>query len=1521
MKRKLPLIILLTVVAGALLAFRLLGDDPLLLEIKQKLHDYQRKTSQEKIYLHTDKPVYYPHEDIWFSGYLTDTGNKPGSSLSHLAYVELINPKGNVQRTLKLLVQGGKIKGDFKLGGTGGIYKIRAYTHWMKNFGNKAFFEKKIVVQQVIKPRLLLKLDFAHEKYGQGDTVTALFTAKDLKNRPIALQDFKYTVQLAGKTYRKDVDETGKEGKAKIRFTLPKLLKDDDGLLNIIISYEGRAESIARAVPLILNQVNVQFMPEGGTWIKGVKSKMAFKATDKHGKPVDIAGEVIDKNGAIITAFNSFHQGMGAFEMTPQPGKAYRMHLHQPAGITKTFALPKVASEGFALGVTRTNEQKMQLKIHRPVVTPAYVVAQSGGKVFFTQKIITAQPNSVLNMPVAKFPVGVARITLFDQNKTPQAERIVFVNPHKLLNIEVKTKKKQYKTREKVDVEILTTNEKKEPVPANISLAVADNRLLNIADDRQDNILSYLLMSSELKGKVHEPDFYFKPEEPKARLALDYVMLTHGWRRFAWQEVLSPTFNEKYRKEKFTSISGRILNAKTGKPIAAYVTLFELKGKKRAIKLETKKDGRFLFQNVNPNVSMQLHARSVSRKKYYCRIVFAGEESPAWAGRNFGNKRLSGIKDLNAKEKKMPVNNQPSKANPAQTVFDKTSLNLSTNKNSLSEVIVMAQGVGNNPNMANSLIAQSIASGFVTQNARKQKLLYVLNGSIITNFEVLKHVHPQSIEQVYQITPQEAVMLYGSKGAQGAILIRTRTGAGKMSGYAKKAFHQLFRIYDSRYIPGIKRLSRARIFYAPVYVREEAVKQRTDFRNTIYWNPEIITNSKGKAKVSFYTSDALTSFRITAEGITRKGEIGRKTATIHTQLPLQLEVKVPPYLAVGDTVKLPVYVKNNTGQDLPSVLVVSSAYLGLKRYRVNLEPKAQSGQTVFVQGIVQPVKQESNSNTDQGKLSIRFASEAGGDEMSKSFIVFSRGFPVEKSFSGNKASNKYQVDIPEVIDKSLKVTLVVYANIIGDFMDGVAGVIKQPYGCFEQASSATYPNILALQFLQIMKYNRPKVRQKALAYISQGYKKLAAYETSQGGFEWFGRTPPHEGLTAYGLMEFVEMKKVYNGVNQAMIDRTKQWLLSRRDGKGNFKRNKGKYGFAAAGRRVTNAYLVYALAFAGVKNIMPEYKKAYNKALVSKDAYQMALLALAAHYLGKSEQSRQLTNALRTQLKWRGTGNLKVKETIVRSGGVSKQIEASALMMLAELKQPNPDIKMVKKLISFILPQRSYGYFGSTQATILTLKALAEYAQYYNSKENKGSLLVYRGKQKIASLPYSSSGLGKASINGLERYLSKGVNDISIKFANKKMVVPFSLNISYQEAVPHKQPQCAVALQTRLAKSEVNVNETVRLTTVIKNKQAEGQPSTMALVGIPAGLSPQIWQLKELQQKDKIAFYEIRGTYVIFYFRGLSPNAVKTIQLDLKAEVPGIYKAPASSAYLYYTSEYKDWQAGENILIKKAKVN
>ena len=165
--------------------------------------------------------------------------------------------------------------------------------------------------------------------------------------------------------------------------------------------------------------------------------------------------------------------------------------------------------------------------------------------------------------------------------------------------------------------------------------------------------------------------------------------------------------------------------------------------------------------------------------------------------------------------------------------------------------------------------------------------------------------------------------------------------------------------------------------------------------------------------------------------------------------------------------------------------------------------------------------------------------------------------------------------------------------------------------------------------------------------------------------------------------------------------------------------------------------------------------------------------------------------------------------------------------------------------------------------------------------------------------------------------MSEGKHKVKIQYKKAQNALPYTVAIDYNTTLPTSSEECNVDVSANLNTKTCKVGETVRLTTEVKNKHDKGMPMTMAVVGIPSGLSAQPWQLKELQEKGKIGFYEITDNYVVFYFRDMAPNAAHTLNLDLKAEVPGTFEAPASSGYLYYTNEYKCWSSTGKIKINK----
>gem|GEM_PF-1670583 len=515
---------------------------------------HNERTSPEKVYLQFDRTFFEPGEDIWFNAYLRDANSLKASPKSEILYVELLGPNGSVLKKINLLAKGGTAAGDFKLDAKapGGLYKIRAYTNWMRNT-NEAF-ERNLQVQATVLPRLRMELDFMKKAYGPGDVVEAKLDLNTLANAPLSNYDFTGKASLEGQQFMEVSGKTDGRGHAKVKFDLPKGLETNDGLLNVLIQYNGQTESISRSIPIVLNKIDLQFMPEGGDMVAGLPATVAFKALNEWGKPADVSGKIVNSKGVEVARFESYHQGMGAFNFTPASGETYHAVLTKPVPpnpssvVVETpnwgsaVRLPDAFPRGFSMKINPLQKDELTVEINSTEDEALHVALQSRGEIHFTQTLPARAGSHFVRIPVKNLPIGIAQVTLFDSQELPRAERLVFLNHDKQLKISVKTDKEKYLPREKVTMTVQVTDERGIAMPGQFSLAVADDNLLTFADDRQGHILSHLLLESELKGKVEEPNFYFEPKEKHPEknelLALDYLMLTQGWRRLAWEEIL-----------------------------------------------------------------------------------------------------------------------------------------------------------------------------------------------------------------------------------------------------------------------------------------------------------------------------------------------------------------------------------------------------------------------------------------------------------------------------------------------------------------------------------------------------------------------------------------------------------------------------------------------------------------------------------------------------------------------------------------------------------------------------------------------------------------------------------------------------------------------------------------------------------------------------------------------------------------------------------------------------------------------
>lgn len=688
---------------------------------------------------------------------------------------------------------------------------------------------------------------------------------------------------------------------------------------------------------------------------------------------------------------------------------------------------------------------------------------------------------------------------------------------------------------------------------------------------------------------------------------------------------------------------------------------------------------------------------------------------------------------------------------------------------------------------------------------------------------------------------------------------------------------------------------------------------RTDFRDTLFWAPSVKTGEDGLAQVSFPVSDAVTSFRVVAEGV-GGGLLGHQESVLASSLPFSMAVKLPNEVSAGDKMELPLTLTNDQRQPL-EVQVEASLGEGLS---LESDPQARislsAGES---RTLLFPVQ----VTGAQGQAQVSFVASAGSlrDEFVRQVQIVPVGFPQEFAASGQlEGKATYEVDLTGAEPGSVKAAVRFYPSPVATMVSGLEGLLRQPGGCFEQASSTNYPNIMVMRYLKEYKANKPELLMRSQKLMDQGYLLLAGYESPQKGYEWFGGDPGHEALTAYGLMEFSDMRQVWDGVDPSMVQRTAAWLKQRRDGKGGFLRDsKALDNFGRASGEVTDAYITYALVEGGfAADFLPEVKAQRDRSRDSQDQY---LMALAANVLLKTPGFQEEGKALAARLA-AGQGPegawTRADHSITRSGGQNLVIETTALSIMALLLDGGHP-EQVRRGVEWLNKNRSgFGQWGTTQATVLSLKAMTRYAASTRKTSTAGSITVLINGQVAQELVYGKEQEDTLLLDKLAGHLKAGPNKIEVIHEGSRPM-PFGLVVEHHAQKPNSSPASVVALSTSLRRQEVPMGEVVRMEVEIKNKTQEGQPMTLARVGLPGGLSFQTWQLKELRESGQVAFYETGPREVILYLRDMKPGAAHKIPLDLVATVPGSYEAPASRAYLYYTDEHKTWQPGQRVVVRQ----
>lgn len=703
-----------------------------------------------------------------------------------------------------------------------------------------------------------------------------------------------------------------------------------------------------------------------------------------------------------------------------------------------------------------------------------------------------------------------------------------------------------------------------------------------------------------------------------------------------------------------------------------------------------------------------------------------------------------------------------------------------------------------------------------------------------------------------------------------------------------------------------------------IIVREYAHKkrnnwepnQRIDFTETLYWNAEIQTDkNNGTAVITFDLNDSITSFKIYADAIGSTGSLGEANKTINSVKPFYLEPKMPLTITIGDVVELPAALINNSPDKLSGTIKI---FINEKLYKEkSLTLKAgERTRTVF--------KLKDFGTIGLNTLSIKADFGTYSDLVIRKFTIIPAGFPIEVQNGGLIGPGQdvsFDVTIPQAMEKdSLRTSILVYPSPAANLTQALEALIRQPYGCFEQTSSTSYPLVMAQQYFMSHPDTDPALIKQSQKNLDAAYTKLTGFESPEEGYEWFGGDPGHEALTAYGLMQFIEMQQFMN-VDQAMIERTKKWLMDRRNGKGGYNRNaRALDSFGGAPEDTTDMYITWALLNAGVLDLEEEIKYLEEIAFATDDSYIQALAANALLILEKDKKAETLMNHLANKQEKDGsvTG---AASSITRSYGGSLTMETTALSLLAWLNS-DKHAGNVEKAMKYITDSCQGGMFYSTQGTILALKAIVLYDQKRSKPLHDGTIEIYlNNKNTGIEVSFTKEDKGTIELPDLSSIMKPGKNTITLKMKNGA-VMPYSTEYKYYASTPASSSETRMKIDTQLTSSRINEGEATEMKVTISNVTKDQLPTPVAIIGIPGGLEVRFDQLKELQNSGIIDFFEINGQEVILYWRAIQPGQKVTLNISCIGSLPGSYTAPASRVYEYYTAEYKHWTAGESVLIK-----
>jgi uncharacterized protein YfaS (alpha-2-macroglobulin family) len=1508
------------------------------------------------ILLTTEKPIYQPGQTIHARALVLDRANHEAAAGRKLTF-EVEDSRGN--KVFKKATETDKFgvsSAEFALADEVnlGTYHLRALMGEAEAPSSTA--EIALNVERYVLPKFKVAVDFsgngnkAKRGYRPGDHVTGTVRANYFFGKPV--EDAEVTVKASAM----DVaifeigpvrGKTDHDGVYRFDLRLPEYFAGrplNQGAARVLVEAtvkDSASHAETRGEPITVTQAPllITAVPEGGTLIPNLENEVFVLTSYPDGTPARTELKV-HSSGSANQQASTDDGGVAEIRISAsdQP-ETLDIEAHDNEG--------NVATSSVQLQ-TRTGEDQILLRTERAVYRAgdriqlrvfsskrrgtAYIDVVKEGQTILTRDIDLEDGHAELALTATPQMAGTLDIDayLFGRDARPVGDhRLVFVQPADELKIETTSDAAEYKPGAEARIRFRVTNSHGQGVQAALGLQVVDEAVFALAEKQPGFAKVFFYLEQEVMKPRYEIHSIGMSDivEPMDESQLEQ-------KNRAARALFSAT--ELVSSNHFETEFGRTVPmTKYDEYAARYQARFQTQvhqlaeSLNRAYQQDPEKGGLAkVFARVaqaggtdlrDPwGTELRVEPVGWARKKLYVvrsagadRRFNTADDMAAYLEvhtRNIASSSESGTIALTIEHDRGPFNGL---AEIAGTVTDSTGAVVTTatvtaRETATGKIRTTSTNAAGQFSLAalpaGSYEVRISALGF--RSASQKFVVHARDRAVLTATLTVG-----SVSEAVVVTTMNRPVFGVAGGVPGGVV------GGQMGGVIGGIVEH--RLMAPAAVP--MRVSGALEANIAVHISDQkessaapAAHVRSYFPEALYINPEIITDADGRASVVIPVADSITTWRMAMLASTMHGALGSSTSSIKVFQDFFVDLDLPVTLTQGDRVSIPVAVYNYSST----------------RGDVNLKLQADdwfslvddvSEKTVSVDSSRVAGSQFTLEARRIGKFKLTLAARMHGendraDIVVREIEVIPNGREQSVVFNGRLESEvQHELDFPaDSIPEASKIFVRLYPGPLSQVIEGMDSLLRMPYGCFEQTSSSTYPNVLALDYMKRTRKLTPEVHAKAEGYIANGYQRLLTFEVPGGGFSWFGNAPANKILTAYGLMEFYDMSQVHD-VDPKLIARTQQWLASQQQPDGSWRPDTQFINEGATNRynkdelRIT-AYIAWSLRNTGHQGPAVENARQFiEKHMTAKlDTYTLAVLANFATDYGKdrdfTRQAMELLLDARTekgdQAWWTA------EETSVYATGASASVETTGLAVQAILKWGQAS-GVARKALTYLASKKdASGTWGTTQATIMALRALL-LATEKGTADIRGTLEVLLNGKSVEQLTLTPDNNDLLHQFVFKEIDSKSPNTISIRFDGKGGLA-YQVVGSYFLPWDKKPENEPLSIDVAYDRTHLAQDDVATATATIRNNLPKSANMVMVDLGIPPGFDLLSEDLQAYVEKSaglksgRLEKFNMTATQAILYFDSIAAGDTVVLRFRLHAKYPIHARTFQSRVYEYY---------------------